>query len=334
MSSAVRRHAPLPGSCAGMWTDADEPAWGSAAPATFWVALEQPGPWGHKALTESRLAPEIGRALERGCAAAGGRALLIRSTGEHHVGRGECPSHRRLYVAGGMPEGTPWLLTGEIGDPSLVLDLPFATLGGADPGPALEAVRALSLTQESVLLVCTNARRDACCAVLGRPLALEAGTLRPGRVWECTHTGGHRFSPTGVVLPTGATLARLTPDLAVRALEAADRQEIGDELLRPRHHRGLSHLAPPLQAADAWVRHWFGEGDVRALTVRRLSEDEEPDGSVRVRVDHSDGRSLEVVATKSYDEARPRKNSCTTGPVPAESWRVAPVPAAGLTGAP
>ena len=228
MSPVVRHPDPVPGSCAQMWAAADEPAWGSAAPASFWVALEQPGPWGHKALTESRLDPQVGRALERACAAAGGRALLIRSTGDHQLRREECPSQRRLYVAGGMPAGRPWLVTAEIGDPAGILDLPFDALAGADPAPALAAVPRSHTTEESVLLVCTNARRDACCAVLGRPVAIDAGARRPGRVWECTHTGGHRFSPTGVVLPTGATLARLTTDLALQALDAAADAHPGD----------------------------------------------------------------------------------------------------------
>jgi len=305
-----------------MWADADEPAWGSAAPATFWVALEQPGPWGNKALTQSRLDPEIGRALESRCAAAGGRALLIRSTGDHQLRRQECPSHRHLYVSGGTSAGAPWLLSGEIGDPAGVLDLPFDVLAGPDPEPALAAVPALARTSEAALLVCTNARRDACCAVLGRPLALDAGSRRPGQVWECTHTGGHRFSPTGIVLPTGATLARLTTDLAVEAVDAAARGEVGTDLLEPRHHRGLSHLPPPLQAADAWVRHRLGENDVAALTTRRLGETEE--GGVLAEVVHRDGRRHVVSVVKTHDEARSRRNSCATGPVPAESWQVTP----------
>ena len=42
------------------------------------------------------------------------------------------------------------------------------------PGPALAALPALARSPEPALLVCTNARRDVCCAVRGRPVALEA----------------------------------------------------------------------------------------------------------------------------------------------------------------
>ena len=74
---------------------------------------------------------------------------------------------------------------------------------------------------EPVLLVCTNGRRDVCCAVRGRPVALEAARRRPGAVWESSHTGGHRFAPTGVLLPHGVTLARLDAALCAEVLESA-----------------------------------------------------------------------------------------------------------------
>ena len=54
------------------------------------------------------------------------------------------------------------------------------------------------------LLVCTNGTRDTCCARLGRPVAAAAARRFPDQVWEVTHTSGHRFAPTTVLLPSGA----------------------------------------------------------------------------------------------------------------------------------
>lgn len=304
-----------------MWAGAAEPAWGTAAPATFWVALEQRGPWGHKALTESRLDPQIGRALERSCAAAGGRALLIRRPEDHRLAE-DAPEIRRLYVSGGMPAGAPWLLMADVEDPAVVLDLPFELLNEADPEPVIAAIPALHRHADSVLLVCTNARRDACCAVLGRPVALEAATLRPDRVWECTHTGGHRFAATAVALPTGATLARLTTDLAVAAVDATARAELPPELLEPQHQRGLSHLSPPCQAADAAIRFAVEETDVLALTSRVVTPGPEPSDPMTIAVSRRDGREWLMRVVKEYDASTLRKNSCVTAAVPAESWRV------------
>ena len=83
------------------------PAIGTAPSARFWVALEQPGPWGAKAFTESRLDPGLGAALEAHCADVGGRFLLVRDPLEHPDGA----DWRRVLVAGG-PSTTPWLATG------------------------------------------------------------------------------------------------------------------------------------------------------------------------------------------------------------------------------
>lgn len=297
-----------------MWGDVADPAWGSAAPARFWVALEQPGPWGRLAFVQSRLDPVIGQAFEQRCARAGGRALLMRGIGDHQMRRGVSPATRCLFVSGGMTEGRPFLLTGQITDPGLVLDLPTDALASGDVAALQEALPALMLSPVAVLLVCTNAKRDACCAVLGRPVALEAGAARPGRVWECSHTGGHRFSATGVLLPTGATLARLDTDLAVATIDAADDGLLGGEVLNRRNFRGLSHHAPVAQAADAAVREVTGEQDPSALTLWPLNPAE-----TTWAVTHRDGRHWQVQVTR-YTDPQPRRNSCITAPVPTQTW--------------
>ena len=60
--------------------------------------------------------------------------------------------------------------------------------------------------------MCTNGRRDRCCALLGRPLAAEIVAAGHSEVWEVTHLGGHRFSPTMLVLPHGYAYGRLTAE--------------------------------------------------------------------------------------------------------------------------
>ncbi|MFD5460798.1 hypothetical protein ACFWIR_38285, partial [Streptomyces olivaceus] len=50
--------------CSTVSRDLDEPVSGTAPVARTWLLLEQPGPWGAKALTSSHLEPALGRALE------------------------------------------------------------------------------------------------------------------------------------------------------------------------------------------------------------------------------------------------------------------------------
>ncbi|WP_328823483.1 sucrase ferredoxin [Metallococcus carri] len=269
--------------CSRQWDDADLPAPGSASRASFWVALEQPGPWGHDAIATSRLDNRLGPQLERACSEAGGRLLLIRRPGRHVALDGP----HQVLVAGGL-NGEPWLVEGALDDPWALLRAPFEELCGADPDALTMALPELEETREAALLVCANGRRDVCCAVRGRPIATAAHAVHPGRVWECSHTGGHRFAPTAVMLPSGQTYARLDEETAVEALEAERRREIPLSLNDLRHNRGRSCLAPGGQAAEAAVREQTGEVSLLALTTR---PDREAD---RWIVTHRDGRTWTV----------------------------------------
>lgn len=304
------------------WDDVAGPSWGTAAGALFWVAVEQPGPWGSHAFQSSRMDPALGRALNHQCAAEGGRALLIRPVGAHR--ETETARTRRVFIAGGMPHWQPWLLSGDLANVAELLRLPWQRLRYGDQRAVRDALPGLTPHPDPVLLVCTNAKRDVCCAVRGRPLAADAAAALPGQVWECTHTGGHRFSPTGVLLPHGQTLGRLTAELAVDAVRAAGRGELAAAALDPRYNRGLPHMAPQLQAAEAWVRHETGEtgiGKVRARATKPLVKGQ----SGVVEVEHRDGRHW-LLHVRQVDEPDDlRRNSCSTAAVPVHTWVVEPV---------
>ena len=64
------------------------------------------------------------------------------------------------------------------------------------------------------LLVCTHGARDRCCGALGTRLF---GQLQPDgsgpRTWRTSHTGGHRFAPTAVLLPEGTMWGYLDDEI-------------------------------------------------------------------------------------------------------------------------
>ncbi len=307
-----------PDACSVVWDGADDASvYGTAAPARFWVALEQDGPWGRNAATQSHLPIEIGRVLERRCTQLGGRLTLIRRPGPH---ADQHRDPRRCYLAWSGPE--PFLLVFDVADaPAAVLEIDLAPLARGDRAAVLAALPA-ARPAPPVMLVCTNGRRDVCCAVRGRPVAAAGHRAYPGRVWECSHTGGHRFSPTGVLLPWGRNLARLTEATIADVVEAADRGALPDAMTGPWHDRGASALRERGQAAESAVRHLIGETDLQALDAppdrdraHDRAHDRERDG---VRVVHRDGRTwlvqLEVVV------GEPRENSCGTAAFPSRSW--------------
>lgn len=285
--------------CSDAWVDAALPALGTAPDARFWVALEQPGPWGAKAFTQSRLDAELGALLERTVQQAGGRMLLVRSPLHHPDEAGP----RRLLVAGG-PVESPWLARCTIGDPT---ELPALLAGWGELSEATTPPAPLELA-EPVLLVCTNGKRDRCCATKGAPLARALAARFGDRVWEATHLGGHRFATTALALPARQMTARVDEELAVRALDgkllALDEQ----------HDRGRTCLPAMARIADAWLRGATGEDDPAALHY-------EADGQT-VRARHRDGRTWTLSVEKRTSDEVQVPESCGKPLVPATWWSV------------
>jgi hypothetical protein len=250
--------------CSALSLQADESLAGSAPHAVAWVGLEQNGPWGAKAFTSSHLDPVLGAALESAATVAGVRPCLVRRPGRHADSSRSGP--RRVLVAFTKPQGT-WLLTGTVDDPEQLTSLDWAAVAVGDASAVRRSLPVLSEDDRPHLLVCTNGTRDVCCATLGRPVAVEAAAGRPEQVWEVTHTSGHRFAPTAVLLPHGTLHGRLDGARAVQLLDAAGR---GETVLAG--HRGRSTWPPPAQVAELAVRERTGELRLDALSVVRRGE--------------------------------------------------------------
>jgi hypothetical protein len=154
-------------------------------------------------------------------------------------------------------------------------------------------------------------------------VALDAAAARPGRVWEASHTGGHRFAPTAVLLPHGATLARLDAALAVDVLDEAGHGRLPVSVLGPVHDRGRSALEPAAQAAESAVRAATGEPVLSALDT--VGAPAGPDGEPRYAVQHRDGRRWLVRVGRSEAAALPE--SCGKSAVPVTVWEPALVEA-------
>ena len=310
MTSSAGHGRSATDACSVDWDAAlDATVYGTAAPARFWVGLEQSGPWGRNAATESHLPVDVGTVLDRECAEHGGRLSLLRRPGQH-PDQPRC-EHTVLVAWTGTRARPAFLLSSSVADPAELLRLDLDALGrGNEAG--VRASLPGAVTASPILLVCTNGRRDVCCAVRGRPIAIAGHAAYPGRVWECSHTGGHRFSPTGVLLPWGRTIARLTDESVSAALDASDAGCLARDLLGPWHDRGTSALPPRHQVAESAVRNLLGEDDPSAFTTSQ------PDGD-DVVVTHADGRAWRVTLT--ITEGTARHNSCHDTAVPARTWQ-------------
>lgn len=298
--------------CAVASERAAEAMAGTAPEASAWLAIEQSGPWGRQALTESHLDPEFGARIAFATHATGVKPLLIRRPGRHADDHRE-PSSRNVWIAHTGPQ-RPWLRHLTVHDLTELEALDFAAIGaGREPDIGTPDGAPL-------LLVCANARRDQCCAIDGLPAAADAAVAFPGRVWECSHLGGHRFSATAVQLPEGYVHGRLDGASATAILLAAERARVPVATLR-----GRSCLPAAAQAAEIAVRSWTGIEAIDALTSVDLAPGENDTG------EHWTGGvtlsgSTHPVAVRTLAVAATRPESCGKEPSVVRSFVVEPSP--------
>jgi hypothetical protein len=165
------------------------------------------------------------------------------------------------------------------------VDLVTAAKPGPDRPPA-------DVRQD--VLICTHGQRDVCCGSMGTGLARDLLADHDSfgddvRLWRTSHTGGHRFAPTAIVLPQGTVWAFLDAG-AVRRIVA--REGPLDDLL-PRY-RGCSGVGPP--TVQAVEREVFGEIGWPWLAHRRQGR-VLADGRVRLDASTPDGSTLAWEAT-------------------------------------
>lgn len=296
----------------------DENLPGTAARETLWVLLEHPGGWGRDILDGTVFGAELSAALKEKMAQAGARLLLIRQPGREGQKVKDVGARRRAFLAvtGGRDFSPARLYSFEVTGAEDLLSFPLETP---------ENIPGAVVSRETLTLICTHSKRDRCCAVRGRPIAsFVSEQLANGSVWECSHTGGHRFAPVGLTLPTGYVYGRLTFTSALTMAQEAAAGRVALEGLR-----GRSCHSPIEQVADAAVRTHLtqaGEGPgVADLTVTALDPagkegQTQEEGTQAARVQHSDGRTWLVAAqARSLD---PRPASCGKASGPAKSWEV------------
>ncbi|MBW3658836.1 MAG: sucrase ferredoxin [Actinobacteria bacterium] len=256
--------APFPPACAAQARVVEEPLPGTGPETTGWLVIEQPGAWGHDAVTESDLDPDVARTLAERAADLPVRVQIVRRPGHRRS------VQRAVFLAHSGPD--PWLRRIALQDTRDLLDLDLTVLLSPDEPDLGEPEPA------PLYLVCTHAKRDQCCALWGRPVVAALEERRPRQVWESSHVGGHRFAGNVVVLPDGLTYGGLGPDEALTMLEAVEAGEVDLDRLR-----GRSSLPAPAQAAEVFARRHAGERRADACRVLSVDADGE-DAAVTVEL--------------------------------------------------
>lgn len=315
--------------CALVSRALEEPLAGTAAHTAGWVVVEHPGPWTPRAPTVAELGP-VAQHLDVDAV----RVQLIRPVRHPHVPHGSpgashvpnashVPSvrhrgHTVLLAHSDVEPGMRWMERLRVDDLAELRDLdPTVVTHPQAPGLGEPVTH-------DVWLVCAHARRDACCAVHGRPAAM-ALDLAGVEVWETTHTGGHRFAATAVVLPDGLSLGRLdTVDVVAVARELAD-DRLPVDLLR-----GRCAAERSAQVAEVALRRHLGltgRDAVLPSAVHHLDADHLDADPVRVTL-RADGAAWWVpVSVRSAALARPVSDGAE--PTTPDHYEVGPIVPAG-----
>jgi hypothetical protein len=272
-----------------------EPLQASAVRYSRFLLLEVPGPWGDSAFDDKHMDAGVARQLARATSAADTHVLLIRRPGRHPVPASDSRTRAMAWAfadTSTTSTGAARVLWGSWRDPADLLDL---DLTAAIPGAANAA------GPQRLALVCTNGKRDQCCALRGRPVAAAIAAATDWDTWECSHLGGHRFAATMMLLPTGDMFGWLD---AKSAPEVMGRFDAGQIMLA--HHRGRAGQPPAVQAAlhVAAVRLGdFQRDALRSAGVRRVPAG--PEGAdlweveVIHRTEHSPGTAYRVIVAES-----------------------------------
>jgi hypothetical protein len=236
-----------------------EPLQASAVRYRRFLMLDVPGPWGSSALDGKHLGVGVARQLAQAAAAADVHVLLIRRPGRHPAAADDAQRRAPDWAFADTSPGMERVLWGAWREPGDLLNL---DLTAAIPGEATTA------GPQRLVLVCTNGKRDQCCALRGRPVAAAVAAGTGWDTWECSHLGGHRFAATIMLLPTGDMFGRLDQQSALEVLRRFDAGH-----LVPSHYRGRAGQSFPVQAAlhAAAVRlRDFRRGAVQLSAVTRI----------------------------------------------------------------
>lgn len=321
-SPTGRVQAELPASSCSLPQDENLP--GTAAQVSTWVLVEHPGGWGPDILDGSAFSQPLSMELSARMEQLGARLLLIRRPGREGQALKGSGEPRRAYLArvGGRDFEPAKLFTFEVSGVEDLLTLPLEKP---------ETIPELVVSRETLVLVCTHSKRDRCCALQGRPLAAFLHRQSPEvQVWECSHTGGHRFAPVVLTLPSGYTYGRVTFEqgLALASETRSHRPALAGL-------RGRSAHAPIEQVAELAVRsHLAQAGEHPGIDDLSPSPASSPADSAtqNAQVLHRDGRAWLVTAREVELPARPV--SCGKDPSPASSWQVEsvlPIPPASVS---
>ena len=232
-----------------------EQLFGTATFVKTWLLLEYPYPWGAKAFEESILPiPTKDRLL--------GLLADLPESRLEFIKRSSSPYPDRIaFFVVFSNDGTSRSFEFQLSSYNDLLEIEFSDL------MALNEKYKNNERKKPFFLVCTNGRRDLCCAKFGFPVFSEMAVKNESNVWQCTHVGGHRFAANVISFPHGIYYGRVGVGEGNQLMETVRKGEIFLE-----RYRGRSAYPGIAQVAEYYLREHTGSMGINAYWLRELKQ--------------------------------------------------------------
>jgi len=218
---------------------------GSALHVDEIIVVDVPRPWPKPvwAVDGFSAVPEWVMAAEE----AGRRVRVLAAVGEKSGAHAAVVVHRRTNGSGLLERTDHRCAPADVGDL-----LETLLLNGLDSSPGTVADVPAPRAE---LLICTQGSHDVCCGSRGTTMVSEIEAARPDvSVRQVSHTGGHRFAPTGITLPDGRMWGLFERDEMLDILDRA-----GTPTAVIDRCRGWVGADGPGQVAEAAVAAMVGD---------------------------------------------------------------------------
>jgi hypothetical protein len=276
---------------------ANMPLVGTAPRVDVWFLLEYPHPWGNKALEESHVPEPVKQYLSAQVdATPNARIQLIKH-------RSRKVSAEIVFSIVLSREENPVRYTFALPQYEALLDLDLAAVVSGSPNYDSH------ISSEPLYLVCTNGRRDPCCASRGLPIYEKLFQQLGSSVWQTTHVGGHRFAANLICLPHGIYYGRLDDIDPLAPIREYEQKRLFADALR-----GHCCYEPVVQAAER-----FFHTQVKGLELDRYRLNdaketasnewvicfEEPDGALHYLTVGIETTTHEALVSCGSDQKEP-----------------------------
>lgn len=210
----------------------NEPLYGTVNQTDVYFLLEYNGIYTNNAWEDAQIPSELKQKLH---AYPNSHAVLIRQPGQ--IGKHDLKVS--LFVVHiGIEKPVIYPIVRESYNDLLGLDIDAILAGQVVPAQT-----------EPLYAVCTNGKRDICCARYGVALYDALSPLAGERVWQVSHIGGHRFAGTMFCFPHGIGYGFLVPEDARMVVETYRQGQIWLE-----KWRGMMDVDKPEQVAEYFLR--------------------------------------------------------------------------------